>query len=50
MGDLRRLGHYIKVSGVLKAVEVNTCSDSSIFDFYLISPKRRFIPLLLGIV
>jgi len=50
MGDLRRLGHYINVSGVLKAVEVNTWSDSSVFEFYLILPKRRFIPFLLGIV
>jgi hypothetical protein len=50
MEDLRRLGHYVKVSAVLKAVEVNTWSDSSIFCLYLILPKRRFIPFLLGIV
>jgi len=50
MEYLRRLGHYIKVSGVLKAAEVNTWSDISVFGFYLLLPKRRLIPFLLGIV
>jgi hypothetical protein len=50
MEDLRRLGRYINVSGVSKAAEVNTWSDSSVFGFYLILQKRRLIPFLLGII
>jgi hypothetical protein len=50
MEDLRRLGHYINVSGVLKAAEVNSWSDNSVFGFYLPLQQRRLIPFLLGIV